>query len=136
MRVTGRYVQVSCIVACCTVLFRALSLTRKKDGTKPGAFGYRRRRCRWARALRRADACSTPGHTGADDFLPVFIYVVLRANVPRLVSNIDYIARFLSQDDMMSQYVLLPLPARAGVRAREGNLFGSLCVDRGIALSI
>lgn len=67
------------------------------------------------------------GRAGADDFLPVFIYVVLRANVPRLVSNIDYIARFMSSDDMMSQCVPRRGAARVHTRLLPPQSWVLLC---------
>eukprot|EP00742_Colponemidia_sp_Colp-10_P007956 GILJ01008583.1.p1 GENE.GILJ01008583.1~~GILJ01008583.1.p1 ORF type:complete len:367 (-),score=58.22 GILJ01008583.1:505-1605(-) len=51
--------------------------------------------------------------SGADDFLPLFIYIVLQANPPQLLANIDYIDRYLSDKDGMSRagYVLTSISA-------------------------
>lgn len=43
------------------------------------------------------------GALGADDFLPIFIIVVLRSQLPRLYSNCSYIQSFLNPIRLMSQ---------------------------------
>ena len=43
------------------------------------------------------------GHAGADDFLPVLIYVVIHANPPQLASNLEYIQRFRMHSRMASE---------------------------------
>jgi Rab5 GDP/GTP exchange factor len=40
---------------------------------------------------------------GADDFLPVLIYVVIHANPPQLASNLEYIQRFRMASRMVSE---------------------------------
>jgi hypothetical protein len=39
---------------------------------------------------------SSDGPAGADDFLPLFIWVVLRSQIPQLYSNCEYIHAFMS----------------------------------------
>jgi hypothetical protein len=41
--------------------------------------------------------------TGADDFLPVLIYVVIHANPPQLASNLLYVERFRMHSRMQSE---------------------------------
>lgn len=41
---------------------------------------------------------------GADDFLPVYVYVVLRAAVPSLWSNIEFIQTYRDPSELLGQY--------------------------------
>ncbi|CEP07299.1 hypothetical protein [Parasitella parasitica] len=43
------------------------------------------------------------GDEGADVFLPLLIYVVIRANPPKLISNVQYISRFRNPDHLQSE---------------------------------
>lgn len=40
---------------------------------------------------------------GADDFLPVLVYVVIHANPPQLASNLMYVERFRMHSRMTSE---------------------------------
>lgn len=44
------------------------------------------------------------GGSGADDFLPVLIYVVIQANPPKLASNLEYIQRFRTHSLMAAEF--------------------------------
>lgn len=48
---------------------------------------------------------------GADDFLPLFIWVVLHSRVPKLFSNCEYIQTYLNPARLMSKsgYCLINL---------------------------
>ena len=41
---------------------------------------------------------------GADDFLPVLIYVVIKAGLPHLASNLEYIQRFRLHSRMAAEF--------------------------------
>ncbi|KAF8970276.1 hypothetical protein BGZ46_010526 [Entomortierella lignicola] len=49
--------------------------------------------------IRRSEGASK----GADTFLPILIYVVLRSNPPNLVSNVQYISRFRNPDKLQAE---------------------------------
>ncbi|CAI5727680.1 unnamed protein product [Peronospora destructor] len=67
--------KINCIVRCCGVIFSVLNLSRGDSGSRPGA----------------------------DDFLPIFIYIVLHSQIPRLHSNCEYISGYRNQADLMSK---------------------------------
>ena len=67
--------KVQCIVRCCSFLFNQLSVNRSGKDSRPGA----------------------------DDFLPVFIYVVLHSTVPHLYANINYISSYRNPQALMSK---------------------------------
>lgn len=81
---------VSRVVRCCDVVFALLDQGRRSMQRADGEPG----------PVWRPDL--DPAGT-ADDFLPVLIYVVLRANVPRLHSMCDYVQAFHSPVALMSR---------------------------------
>lgn len=68
--------KIACVVKCCQVIFSVLNLKRGADDT------------------------SRPG---ADDFLPIFIFVVLKSKVPNLITNCEYIQNFHNPASLMSK---------------------------------
>ncbi|KAL3641333.1 hypothetical protein CASFOL_016301 [Castilleja foliolosa] len=50
-----------------------------------------------------ASRASDEDHPGADDFLPVLIYVTIKANPPQLHSNLAYIERFRRQTHLVAE---------------------------------
>jgi len=71
--------KIACVVKCATVIFRSISLVSIQSGGEGES------------------AC------GADDFLPVFIWVVLRCHVPKLYSNCEYIQAFHNPARLMGK---------------------------------
>ncbi|KAL7155981.1 hypothetical protein ABFS83_03G112500 [Erythranthe nasuta] len=53
--------------------------------------------------LLNASLASNEDHPGADEFLPVLIYVTIKANPPQLHSNLSYIQRFRRQTRLVSE---------------------------------
>ncbi|GER40357.1 vacuolar sorting protein 9 domain [Striga asiatica] len=53
--------------------------------------------------LLNASIASNEDHPGADEFLPVLIYVTIKANPPQLHSNLSYIQRFRRQTRLVAE---------------------------------
>ena len=96
--------KVMCIESCISVILKHLSLSRGSSGSRPGA----------------------------DDLMPVFIYVVLRANVPSLHSNVEYVMAFRDPTHLISRagYCLTQLQSAMTV-SRSPNL----CIARAAVAS-
>lgn len=84
---------VSRVVRCCDIIFALLDQGRRSERRNAG------------QSLPPWRPDIDPANT-ADDFLPVLIYVVLRANVPRLHSMCEYVQAFHSPVALMSRWVL------------------------------
>ncbi|XP_052737811.1 rab5 GDP/GTP exchange factor isoform X2 [Bicyclus anynana] len=84
-------------IASCQPLYKAISELLAMDGApSPGGKLTRvRRACRHVLAL-----CGAPA--SADDLLPALIFTVLKANPPRLVSNINFVTRFCNAQRLMT----------------------------------
>ncbi|KAK4391159.1 Beta-1,3-galactosyltransferase 7 [Sesamum angolense] len=53
--------------------------------------------------LLNASFASNEDHPGADEFLPVLIYVTIKANLPQLHSNLSYIQRYRRQTRLVGE---------------------------------
>ncbi|KAL4706298.1 hypothetical protein ACJJTC_004907 [Scirpophaga incertulas] len=82
---------------CRLLLYKAISeLLGMDSAASPGGKLARVRRCcRHVVAL-----CGAPA--SADDLLPALIFTVLKANPPRLVSNVNYVTRFSNAQRLMT----------------------------------
>lgn len=74
--------KVECVVRCASMIFSVLNLARAETSSKAG---------------------QSESRAGADDFLPVFIYVVLKADVPRLHSNCMYVDAYHNPSALKSK---------------------------------
>lgn len=81
--------KVNCVLKCASILFRSLNLARVNTEA-PNSSG----------SSGNIDPLSAPG---ADDFLPVLIYVVIKSNIPKLYSNCEFIQNYLSSSQQRSQ---------------------------------
>ncbi|XP_072944296.1 rab5 GDP/GTP exchange factor isoform X2 [Epargyreus clarus] len=84
---------------CRKLLYKAISeLLGMDSAVSPGSKLYRvRRACGHVLAL-----CGGAAPASADDLLPALIFTVLKANPPRLVSNINFVTRFCNAPRLMT----------------------------------
>ncbi|KAJ1447637.1 hypothetical protein M885DRAFT_183379 [Pelagophyceae sp. CCMP2097] len=75
--------KVDCVVRCASMIFSVLNLARAETSAK--------------------NVGATEARAGADDFLPVFIYVVLHAGASSLHSNCEFIEAFHNPAALMSK---------------------------------
>ena len=79
------------------MIFRSLSLSRTKTDTDHSPH-------------HPSSGVSSSGQednnniAGADDFLPLFIWVVMRSHIPRLCSNVAYVQTFLNPARLMGKW--------------------------------
>lgn len=88
------------------MVFRLLNLSRLKRDI---AVAHQTSSDDQSRPSSHQQHSSSPA--GADDFLPLFIWVVLRAQVPQLYSNCEFIHAYLSPARLMGKagYCLINL---------------------------
>lgn len=74
--------KIKCIENCVSVIFRSLNVAQLKAANGNGG---------------------SDSPSGADDFLPIFIWIVLRSHIPKLYSNCEYIQAFHSPRRLMGK---------------------------------
>jgi len=81
--------KVTCVVSCCRAIHKVITDSKEaKLRKKYTALGS------LAEHDLQADASEAAASAGADEFLPIFIYVVLQSNPKQLYSSIQYVQRF------------------------------------------
>lgn len=80
-----------------SVIFRSLSLSRTKTDTEHSPLHG----CSSGPSSSNEDNNNI---AGADDFLPLFIWVVMRSHIPRLCSNVAYVQMFLNPARLMGKW--------------------------------
>lgn len=78
-----------------------------------------------------AEAGSNVGSISADDFLPVFIFVVLHANVPQLYSNVHYIMNYRAPSRMVGEAAYHLTNLSSVLAFLENCTAGDFCHCRG-----
>jgi Rab5 GDP/GTP exchange factor len=92
--------KISCVVKSADIIFRSLNLSRAKRDAHFDHVGQDSLGSSSAAAAASGD--SSAGY-GADDFLPLFIWVVLRSHAGLLASNCEYIYKYLNPARQMGK---------------------------------
>lgn len=107
-------------VKCVTIIFRSLSVARVKQEAELMQQRQDDQQTRKENGIPEDNSSDDNGSgnkrpemtlAGADDFLPLFIWVVLQSRVPRLYSNCEYVQAYLNPARLKGQpgYCLINL---------------------------
>jgi len=77
-----------------SVIFRSLSLSRAKSDSEQAS----------SNGTSSSANQDDTNIAGADDFLPLFIWVVMRSHIPRLCSNVNYVQTYLNPARLMGKW--------------------------------
>lgn len=85
-----------------TIVFKSLSVTNNNNAAAKSGLD---------KDTKKEEGESEVQLAGADDFLPLFIWVVLRSHIPKLCSNCAFIESYLNPARMISKagYCLINL---------------------------
>eukprot|EP01032_Pedospumella_encystans_P011060 gene11060-12893_t len=86
--------KVACVVKSASVIFRSLSLSRAKSDSEQAS----------SNGTSSSANQDDTNIAGADDFLPLFIWVVMRSHIPRLCSNVNYVQTYLNPARLMGKW--------------------------------
>ena len=97
--------KLNCILKCCQIIYSIIS-TSKSISTSTNSSNSSQLSSNSSTQLSSSSSStsnSSPTPIGADEFLPLLIYVIIRSNPPALISNIEYISRFRNSSLMIAE---------------------------------
>jgi hypothetical protein len=95
--------KVDCIVRCAKVIFKSLSMASARSAEQKRKEKQERGNKSNNESEDTGDASSPPALAGADDFLPIFIWVVLQSRAAGLYSTCEYVQAFYNPLNLMSK---------------------------------